>query len=117
MTTVTRDDEGSPSGMLTRNRVPSGVTSYTTFLAPVGPFRELGMEQLDGHGSVEPRVTSRVDFAHSADSDQRANLVRAEPRSSRHSHIACRRHRLPMEFPGAFQRFVASGPYLTPMGA
>jgi len=33
MTTVTRDDEGSPSGMLTRNRVPSGVTSYTTFLA------------------------------------------------------------------------------------
>jgi hypothetical protein len=33
MTTVTRDDEGSPSGMLTTNRVPSGVTSYTTFLA------------------------------------------------------------------------------------
>ena len=54
-------------------------------------LREISGQNLDGHCSIESRVTRPIDLPHSARPDRRDDLVRPEPHSRCEFHWNCRR--------------------------
>src|SRR5688572_17675915 len=58
---------------------------------PVGVFRKLLRQRLDGDVAVERRVACLPDFSHPAPADGEKNLVAAKPRAGLHQRPFARR--------------------------